>query len=76
MPGPADELVGRDEDRVLRVERAVRRVELAVRGAIGGSAGRHLDVDVRRRSPEVPERQRTVPMEEHGDRPAYPTGCR
>src|SRR5690606_7793587 len=43
-PGAADELVGREEDRVL-----VRRA-----GAV------HLDLDVRRAGREVPEAQRPV----------------
>ena len=50
---PTDELVGRDEDRVLVGERIVRRV--------------HLDRDVRRGGREVPERQRAVLVEEAGD---------
>ena len=44
----ADELVRREEDRVLVGQR------------VAGPAARHLDVDVRRRGGEVPEGQRAV----------------
>jgi hypothetical protein len=54
----ADELVRRDEDGVLVVQ--VRVVACA--------AGRHLDVHVRRGGGEVPERQRTVAVQQHRDR--------
>ena len=62
MPGPADELVGRDEDRVLVGERV---------GLPAGRVGErtHLDRDVRRRGGEVPERQRAVAVEQDRDRP-------
>ena len=50
---PADELVGRDEHRVLVGQRVAGRV--------------HLDRDVRRRGREVEERQRAVRVEEARD---------
>ena len=57
-PRPADELVGRDEDRVL----IGQRVGLAV----GERAHRHRHVRGGRRV--VPERQRAVPVKQDGDR--------
>ena len=54
-PRAADELVRREEDRVL-----VRRL----RDALGGV---HLDVDVRRARSEVPEGQRAVLVQQRGD---------
>ena len=57
-PWAADELVGRDEDRVLVRE----RVGLARRERA------HLDRDVRRGGREVPERQRAMAVEQDRDR--------
>ena len=56
--GAADELVRREHDRVLVVELGVRP----------GPMRLHLDLDVRPGGGEVPERERAVAVEQHGDR--------
>ena len=55
---PADELVRREEGRVL------------VRAGMLGATRVELDVDVRRRCGEIPEGERAVAMEQVGDRRA------
>ena len=59
---PADELVRRDEDRVLVGE----RIGLAPLRRLRERP--HLDRDVRRRRREIPERQSAVPVQQDRDR--------